>query len=407
MTEAQQEPIDHNGYALKALRDGQPETAVAILERGLEDQPLDPRMTNNLVNALTRIGRFDRAIQLAGELLAERPDVTEVFNNLGQAHWGKGQIEQAVAAFRAAAVLTPNFHPPKFNLGALALMHGEYEQGWSGYDFRFSAKGQGLHYHKDRLWDGKYTEDLTIWGEQGLGDEVLQLSMAGSLLSSGLAKNITWECAPRLVEVFQRAYPEIKFVPLYPGIISRQVDKHLPAYSLGRLFRKSLADFPIRTRYISAGPGAARRSVPRIGISWHSQDSGHAKFKSSQLADWAPLLWHTGAEFVSLQYGNDTERREFPSILREGDPTNDIAGLVNTVASCDRVVTVSNTAAHLAGALGVPTLVLLSEEGAMPWYWGTEAKTPWYPSVEIMRRPIGESWHQFMQQVAARVGEKI
>ena len=93
--------------------------------------------------------------------------------------------------------------------------------------------------------------------------------------------------------------------------------------------------------------------------------------------------------FVDLQYGDTRADREalerelglHIERLDDIDTTNDIDGLAALMTACDLVATVSNTTAHLAGALGRPTFVFIPFGNARIWYWFKHrADCPWYPS---------------------------
>jgi hypothetical protein len=109
------------------------------------------------------------------------------------------------------------------------------------------------------------------------------------------------------------------------------------------------------------------------------------------------LLRRPGTTFISLQYGraaNDV--MSLPADLSvyhdsEIDPLLDIDAQAAQIAALDMVVTVSTAAAHLAAAMGVPTLILLPEDWGQLWYWGhSDARVPWYPSVRLCRGDTGQ-----------------
>lgn len=134
---------------------------------------------------------------------------------------------------------------------------------------------------------------------------------------------------------------------------------------------------------------------PVVGISWHSTN------EDKELPDytaWAATLGQIGATFVSLQYGEaETEagiagiaQAGGPAILRdpEVDAFNDIDGLAAQIVALDAVLTISNTAAHLAGALGQRTAVLLDGRPHLVWpYLGD--RTPWYRRLRLARPSPG------------------
>lgn len=139
-----------------------------------------------------------------------------------------------------------------------------------------------------------------------------------------------------------------------------------------------------RQRYLAAG------LRPLIGLSWGSKS--HAK-DVPDFSDWRRLIAQTPATYVSLQYGKidaalpklrngDADRL---IVDRSVDQLVDMDRFAAQVASLDGVITISNTAAHLAGALGVPTVVLIDDKFHTPWPVVGE-KTPWFPNVRIVRR---------------------
>ena len=116
--------------------------------------------------------------------------------------------------------------------------------------------------------------------------------------------------------------------------------------------------------------------------------------------------------FVDLQYG-DT-RAEQDDARAQGihglitvpdvDNFNDLDGLAALIAACDRVITVSNTTAHLAAALGKPVIVLLSWSPGLLWYWHIDrADSPWYPTVRLLRQETAGDWGA----VVARLAESM
>jgi ADP-heptose:LPS heptosyltransferase len=103
-------------------------------------------------------------------------------------------------------------------------------------------------------------------------------------------------------------------------------------------------------------------------------------------------------EQVSRELGCQVER------LPDIDNTQDIDGLAALIAACDVVVTVSNTTAHLAAALGRPTWVLVPADHARAWYWFRECSdSPWYPFVQVWRQKLGQSWVELIPAIAREV----
>src|SRR5262249_34985115 len=134
--------------------------------------------------------------------------------------------------------------------------------------------------------------------------------------------------------------------------------------------------------------------------------------KSARLADFETLLRLGRCRFIDLQYGDNSEERAALTRdlgitlehLPDIDNTNDLDGLAALMSACDAVVTVSNTTAHLAGALGRPTWVMVPHGFARIWYWFHDRQSsPWYPRVEVRRQQSGQPWSAVAASVAREV----
>ncbi len=406
-----------NLVAMKFAKANNYRAAADVYAQALAEHPGNAALRANLCGMLNKCGHWDRVIELCGSLIAQYPHEHRFFNHLGTAYWCKHDFAKAMASFQVVAEMMPDFHMPKHNLGTLWLMHRQYEEGWWGHEYRHAAKGRGLRYKVENLWDGVTpAPHLTIWGEQGIGDEILQLNCAADLRAAFTGK-ITWECSSRLRDMFARSFSDIDFVsrldnvvrrtdPVFGGVEERAEPAcHLPAASLGRIFRPNDESFTAKNYLkplVTEGRPVARK---RIGISWHSEKAQYTEWKSSPLSAWAPLLG-LDADFVCLQYGNREALKQFPqvSVNPSRNYTADLDWLAGQVANCDLVVTVSNTTAHIAGAIGVPAIVLLPNVAILPWCWGRWDKTPWYPSVKVMHMAPGENWEGLLDRATLEVG---
>src|SRR5262249_60829923 len=112
-------------------------------------------------------------------------------------------------------------------------------------------------------------------------------------------------------------------------------------------------------------------------LSWVSKAPVGGASKSARLTDFEALLRLPDCRFVDLQYGDTSEERAalardlgiVVERLGDIDNTNDLDGLAALMTACDAVVTVSNTTAHLAGALGRPTFARVPHAAARICQW--------------------------------------
>ncbi|MEK9970809.1 MAG: hypothetical protein VW600_16840 [Ferrovibrio sp.] len=153
---------------------------------------------------------------------------------------------------------------------------------------------------------------------------------------------------------------------------------------------------------------------PAIGLSWRSGNAAYGAQKSLALADLAPLIRQRADLFwVDLQYGDTAAERAFSGVdlWRDPgiDPLHDLDAAASQYAALDLVITCSNTAVHLAGALGRPAWLLLPAPGfGLLWYWQTRREdNPFYPSVRCFRQERAGDWSGVLAQVAAALEDRF
>jgi tetratricopeptide (TPR) repeat protein len=428
-------PQNANAYTnLGRLYFPDPEKAAWALELHDKALALQPGLAGahcNRGTALYLLGRYEEAIASHRKAIALKPSLADAHNNLGNDLFKLGDVDGAIACYREAIVQSPNYADAHLNKALALLTVGRYAEGWSAYDRRWKASpfaGQERKFARPR-WNGRDTKGkVLVWGEQGVGDEILYGGMVADVAATG--RDLVWEMDARLVPLIARSFPSVKAVarrtPADPATTAPDIAAQIAAASLGQTRRPDLASFPtMRMGYLQAdGPRAEgyRRKllagVPDgerlVGLSWVSKNPDIGIHKTLPLAALAPVLKTPGVRFVDLQYGDTaveraTVARDLGVSVRHLDDLdlfNDIDGLAALIAACDLVVTVSNTTAHLAGALGKPVWVLASGGNGKLWYWGQNGDTtPWYPSARVFRQPTIGDWDAPVSAVATALAD--
>jgi hypothetical protein len=255
---------------------------------------------------------------------------------------------------------------------------------------------------------------VRVWAEQGVGDQIIFSRYFHKLLENVGAARL--ECDARLAPLFARTFPTFEWVggigdapPSSAQIAMGDVPGLIGAT------QETLAGAPMLA--VDAGRRDAMRGRYEalacgrkiVGISWFSQNAEFGAQKSTGLSDWAGLLG-CGHLFVNLQYKSDAvdiaaAHAAFGcEIFDDGevDQVRDLDGFAAQIAALDAVVSVSNTAAHMAGAVGAPCVLLAPPGRGLLWYWGlSSALTPFYPSMQIVRRAPGAAWEGQIEEAAA------
>lgn len=364
---------------------------------------------SNAGNALAKLKEFFLAIEAYDAALKINPSDYEVLSNKGNALISVGHFDEAESAFKAAIFINKEYPNAHLNLANLYLSEFKFELGWPEYEWRFLALGGSQLIREVDLprWTGSSIDRLLIIGEQGVGDQILHSSMLKDL--RGYAKTIAIIIDGKLVNIFSRSFPEYKFYTKDSEIDNRLFDAYLPLGSLGKFFRQGAGTFSNQSPYIlndasikvisPISKGGLSERI--IGLSWRSSNKKIGFDKSISLRELLPILSLEKSRFINLQYGETKLEQDDLRISNnialetiEGlNLYDDVEGVLSAIASCDIVVTTSNTTAHLAGALGKETLLLLPKIVGKFWYWhDLNGKSLWYPSIRVFRQEKQGDW---------------
>ena len=289
----------------------------------------------------------------------------------------------------------------KYNLSYEYLNIGKIQEGWDLYDnglaktISFSKRRRPDRSFSVPQWEGHElnSETLMVWGEQGVGDEILFLSLMPDLLLT--VKNIILETEPRLLEIIQRSFPSIKVRSYSFSNGGSQTyfdfNYHIPIGSLNKFLRKSIADYKNKIPYL----------VPRtdidhvfnelidsnskkliIGICWRS---GLMNIERSTnyipLNMWSEIFSIPNAIFINLQYSDceaelinaedkfNIKIHRWPDI----DLKNDLDTVFSLISKLDLVVTAATAVSSMSFSIGTPTLTFYAGR-----YWANLG-TDYYP----------------------------
>ncbi|MDP6353069.1 MAG: tetratricopeptide repeat protein [Alphaproteobacteria bacterium] len=407
------------GIALMKLR--RLDDAVASFHEALLIKPDFAMAHSNLGLALGELGQLDEAVASHRKALAIEPDYAEAHNNLGIALGELGQSEEAVASHRKALAIKPDYAEAHKNLGLLQLLMGDLQNGWRNYEWRWREPAARPRPFAHPPWEGQDLagRSILVWGEQGVGDQIMLASVLPEVVEA--AAHCTIECEHRLVPLFERSFAGAHVVrattPPDPATAVAGIDFQCTLGGLPRWLRRTGDSFAAPKPYLAADPAASaairarydrRGPAPKIGIAWRSITPRWGNIKTSPLAHWDPILSQGGVEFVNLQYGDcaadlaQIERRLGVTVI--DDTTIDQMASVDDFAAqidaLDLVVSISNSTVHVAGALGKPVWTMLPYAPDWRWQLG-RSDTLWYPNMRLIRQPRFGDWESVFAQVAA------
>ncbi len=372
--------------------------------------------------------QLEEAVACYERALAIKPNYAEAHYNLGCALRALGRTDEALAHYRMALAFKPDYIAAGLRESLTQLLKGDFRAGWRNYERRWRSKDHGtpMRSYPQALWTGEKLASgrLLIWREQGIGDEIMFAGLVPDVLRTG--NRCILECDARLRPLFVRSFPSVEVVS---SDDARENDAqenndpqtgmaaHLPSGSLPRLFRRTAASFAATTSpYLKPARSAVDRFRARyatvesqrlVGLAWYTSNHKTGRHRSIDLSSFAPLFARAGIRWISLQYGShDALHRQAVAagapllIDRSVDQLANIDLFAAQLTAMDLVITIDNSTAHLAGALGIPAWVLLPF--ASDWRW-LEAREdcPWYPTLRLFRQTRRGEWRSVVERVAS------
>lgn len=383
-----------------------PNEAIPFFKKSLDLQPNEPEVLINFGNAYYDLKKFNDAILFFEQALKISPQDTRAWINRGNALLALGKNIDAKNSYLQAISISPQNYNAKFHLAIIQLSEMFFVDGWQSYKARWGSSGfiSNRVNSEKPFWDGKSENTrVYIWGEQGMGDQILFGSMLHDLR---LFKNkFIVSIDKKLLNTFRRNFPYLTFIMLEEAVSEDSYDFQIPLGDLGQFFRKSEEEFFYENypylysdSKVSSEPSQGR---PNIGIAWSSSNPLLGSDKTIKLDKLVPILKEFDFNLFNLQYGDTkSELAEFESKygykiydVPEVNLSDDIEGVLDLIQRCDFIITVSNTLAHLAGSIGKQTYLLLPKAVGKFWYWHKKNNISlWYPSVRIFQQEIDGEW---------------
>ena len=380
----------------------------------------------NLGNCYIKMNMTEQAIDCYNNSLKIKPNNKSALNNLASLSYFNNDIKEAEKLYSLSIKFNENNYEAKYLLAQCQLYKLNFEKGWSNFNFRWLSKNFDSIKFKINL--PKYSLDsinkkLILWSEQGIGDQVLFIRFLEDLTPK--VDDLYLQIDKRLHPIIKRIYPKIKFYNKNNLLDNTNINSQLPLGDLGSLFVKSKSYFNKKNKnYITSDIEKIKYLQSKLnskykyicGLSWISKNKNIGSSKSLALETLKPILSISNITFLDLQY-NDTkkEREDFYDNngiqihkIKEIDNFNDINGMTSLIDICDFVITVSNSNAHLSGALGKETFLLLPKGKGKLWYWTSQKqKSIWYPSVEVIEQEISGSWDKALTELRNIIKGKV
>ena len=414
----------------------------AALERLKDAQQRDPNRAEihfHLGDTHINLGEAQKAQPHFRQAIALEPNFKEAWLNLGLCLKACKQLQEALTCFQRVVDDHPQAIEGHINLGLTHLLMGNYALGWQSYEWRLQLEDSELSITQAALpqngktphyWNGVPLAGKTILvlAEQGFGDIIQFVRYLTPLKEAGARIILTSPIS--LKPLFQNLTsvdrilppPRLGITTFQDQIKDESIDAFCPLISLPRILQTRVATIPAKIPYLQADATLVAqwryrfRSTQikpsiRIGLVWrgkplHKNDP--LRRRSCPLKDLLPLTQIEDITLFSLQKEDDAASpgdsltKDSLAKLEITDLQSNLTDFAQTAAiltNMDLLISIDTSVAHLGGALGIPTWVLLPFSPDWRWFLDQET-TPWYPTIRLFRQTVANGWQEPIEQIS-------
>ena len=385
--------------------------AINVFKKAIILKPDNAEAFNNLGKVLDDQGKQDQAINAFKSAVSINPAYAQAYSNMGVTIKNLGNLEEAMEMYNKAILLKPDFAEALYNLSYPYNLKGDLQKGLELYEWRLKKDRFAARIPREHLvWDGKKSildKKFFVYEEQGLGD-IIQFCRYLPLLKQKGAK-VIFKVKPKMHTLLRTLDEDIAFVDRDPD--DKSIDFETPLMSLPYLFKTNLHTIPSISSYLSADHNKIMlwnkrltKNCFKVGICWQGSkakiDFGRS-FPLNLFEDISKLI---NVELISLHKGEGEKQIDdinFDLTVLDNDFDNGEDAFIDTaavMANCDLIITSDTAIAHLAGALGCPTWVVLKK--IPDWRWMLDRNdSPWYPNMKLYRQKERDNWEEVFETI--------
>jgi Flp pilus assembly protein TadD len=331
------------------------------------------------------------------------------YYNLGVYSRDRGELNEAIEYYNKAIVLNGEFGDARWNRSLILLLLGRFGEGWKDYEYRFK-KDSPIDKREFGVekWDGKDLRGkrILVLSEQGFGDNIQFVRYIRMVKDKG--GYVILECKKGLEGLFEKieGVDELIEKDSWKDI---DFDCYIHLMSLPGVFKTNYDNIPNEVPYLFAKNNLVydnkfESKKFKIGIVWEgNKNQANNENRSTNLNKFKLLNDVKGVELYSLQVGSDELIEGVIDLKNRMRDFSDTAGII---ANMDLIISVDTAVAHLAGAMGKNTWVLLSKMPDWRWFLDREDSL-WYPSMKLFRQKEKGDWDGVFENIKKELIELV
>ena len=399
-----------NGIGVNLLDLGKANDSLVYFKKCIKINKNIAVFYNNYGLAEHKLNNFKTSIENFNKCINKSPSTGYFYSNRGLSFQALKDLNLAMQDFNRCISLSPEFSESYWNKSLLNLFQGNYKDGWKFFEYRWQsfAKKWSRSYTK-KLWLGDETikdKIIFIYPEQGHGD-FIQCYRYIALLKDFRPKKIILEVTEPFYKLINIQDDKIEVIG--PDMQTPKFDLYCPIMSLPLAFKTEISTIPKKCPYLFPDLAKVKiwedkfknNNILKIGVCWSGNQLHKNDHNRSMSFNNLSKLLSLPLEFHSLQKEithRDQEAMSKANIIDHQSSLRDFTETASLVNMMDIIISVDTVIAHLAGALGKKTFLLLPDKSSFLWM-GERNDSPWYPTIKIFRQENLGDWKSPIEEI--------
>lgn len=380
--------------------------AINCYEKALSLEKNDGDIYYNYANVLMKKEYYNNAIIfLEKSLTLNSKKIYKTYYSLGVVYQNQGLYKKALEFFNKSLEHKKDYADAHFAKATILLLFGDFINGWREYSYRWDAKNELQRpTYKVNWFNGQSLKNkrVLVQQEQGFGDNIQFIRYVDRLVADGATVFLA------IKKELHRLFSSIKNINIVgDSDIVENIDYFTSLLDLPNIYSKDQKEFFYKDKYLAFIKEEffelKGKNKLNIGFVWRGNPSHKGdKKRSIDLKYFEILFQNSDVDFYSLQFDNSEELNEYKNkydnIYDCKSYINDFNDTANIVSKFDLVITIDSSMAHLCGALGIKTWLLLNKFPEWRWLLNRDDSI-WYKSLELIRQDVENDWQRLLKKV--------
>lgn len=407
--------------------------AIEYSEKMFKLYPDNPNSITNMVKSYTQCGKMLEAEKICVEYLKEHYETPalwfhlgflkeliysndkqacecykialnlgrkEAYYNIAVSYQKQGNYKLAEEYYNKMLEEFPNDPDTIMSLGMCQLKQKKFAEGYKNFFVRETP----INRFTNNPWtpEKKFEKNVVVLCDQGFGDHIQFVRYLPFLAKQ--TEKVYVATHKSLIDLFQKNYPEITFIS------PENIDADMQSIRITDLAYALNMDFehiPFAEGYLNTDTQEIKSERLKVGLCWEAGCAGIRTLinRTVNVRLLEPLINLENVQIYSFQVDDTLNGNEkYPQMINLAKNFTNFEDTAKALNAMDIVVSVDTSVAHLAGALGVKTLLMLPYISDWRWFDDRET-TPWYNSIKIFQQTDPISWEEPITNIINRIKE--